>query len=58
MGELNSKTRLVQEIKASPHDNLSDALKVADHMSISLVREVLEEEIAPNDSALCHRFIE
>lgn len=58
MGELNSKARLAQEIKASPHDNFSDALKVADHMSISLVREVLEEEVAPNDSVLCHRFIE
>ena len=58
MGELNSKARLAQEIKASPHDSFSDALKVADHMSISLVREVLEEAIAPNDSVLCHRFIE
>ncbi|MDK7750562.1 hypothetical protein QP572_09385 [Brevibacterium sp. UMB10442] len=58
MSELNSKARLAQEIKASPHDSFSDALKVADDMSISLVREVLEEEIASNDAVLCHCFIE
>lgn len=32
MAELNSKARLVQEIKASPYDSFSDALKVANYM--------------------------
>ncbi|OFL67238.1 hypothetical protein [Brevibacterium sp. HMSC063G07] len=58
MSRSDSKARLIQAISASLHDDFSDALKIADDMSISLVIEVLEEEIAPADSTLCHRFIE
>lgn len=58
MGGLDSKTQLAHEVSAAPNDNFSDALKVSDGMSIAHVREALEEEIAPYDSALCHRFIE
>ncbi|MDZ3744933.1 hypothetical protein QP228_002740 [Pseudoglutamicibacter cumminsii] len=58
MAELDSTARLAQEILAVPDDGFSAALKLADGMSISHVKEALEEHIAPADSALCHRFIE
>lgn len=58
MTGLDSKTRLAQEILAASNDGFSVALTIADGMSISCVKEALEEHIAPADSALCHRFIE
>lgn len=58
MSRSDSKARLAQAISTSPHDDFSDALKIAEGLSISMVKEVLEEEIAPADSTLCHRFIE
>lgn len=58
MDGLDRKAQLAQAISAAPHDKFSEALEISDGMSISYVREVLEEVIAPTDSALCHRFIE
>lgn len=57
MAELDSTARLAQEILAVPDDGFSAALKLADGMSISHVKEALEEHVAPADSELCHRFI-
>ena len=58
MDGLDSKSQLAREISAAPYDNFSNALKLSEGMSIAHVRAALEEKIAPNDSALCHRFIE
>lgn len=55
---LDSKVQLAQEISAGASDNFAGALKASDAMSLSHVREVLEEQIAPTDPTLCHRFIE
>lgn len=55
---LDSKDLLARSISTAANDQLGDALVIADGMSISYVRDVLEEQIAPVDSLLCHRFIE
>lgn len=51
MAELDSTARLAQEILAVPDDGFYAALKIADGMSISHVKEALEEHVAPADSA-------
>ncbi|MDK7083464.1 hypothetical protein QP411_05990 [Pseudoglutamicibacter cumminsii] len=51
MVELDSKARLAQELMAGTDDGFSVALKLADGMSISHVKEALEEHVAPADSA-------
>ena len=58
MIERDCKAWLAQEILAGTDDGFSVALKLVDGMSISHVKEALEEYVAPADSALCHRFIE
>ena len=54
----DSKDLLARSISSAANDQLGDALMIAEGMSISHVRDVLEEQIAPVDSLLCHRFID